>query len=51
MEATKGPVAPVSDDQAIEIVPAEKIGYLALVRVLFSHYPSAITVAMFPSWL
>jgi MFS family permease len=40
MEATKGHVAPVSDDQAIEIIPAEKIGYLALVRVLFSHYPS-----------
>ena len=44
VEATKGHVPPVSDDQAIEIVPAEKIGYLALVRVLFSHYPGRSTL-------
>jgi MFS family permease len=39
VEATKGPIGPVPDDQAIEVQPAEKIGYLALLRVLFSHYP------------
>ncbi len=44
VEATKGHVPPVSDDQAIEIVPAEKIGYLALLRVLFSHYPGRSTL-------
>ena len=44
VEATRGPVGPVSDDQAIEIVPAEKIGYLALLRVLFSHYPGRSTL-------
>jgi hypothetical protein len=30
----------VPDDQAIDIKPAEKIGYLPLLRVLFAHYPS-----------
>jgi MFS family permease len=39
VEATKGSLAPVNDDRAIEIVPTEQIGYLALLRVLFSHYP------------
>ncbi len=38
--ATKGELPPVPDDQAIEITPATKIGYLALLRVLFSQYPS-----------
>jgi MFS family permease len=38
--ATKGELPPVPDDQAIEIRPTEQIGYLALLRVLFSHYPS-----------
>jgi MFS family permease len=38
--ATKGELPPVSDDRAIEITPTRKIGYLALLRVLFSHYPS-----------
>ncbi len=28
------------DDRAIEIRPTKQIGYLALLRVLFSHYPS-----------
>jgi MFS family permease len=31
---------PVSDEQAIEITPTAKIGYLALLRVLFAQYPS-----------
>jgi len=39
--ATKsGDLPPISDDRAIEIVPTKQIGYLALLRVLFSHYPS-----------
>ena len=37
--ATKGDLAPVSDDRAIEIVPTQQIGYFALLRVLFSRYP------------
>jgi MFS family permease len=44
VEATKGPIGPVPDDQAIEVQPAEKIGYLALLRVLFSHYPGRSTL-------
>jgi MFS family permease len=39
VEATKGHLEPVADDRAIEIVPTEQIGYLALLRVLFAHYP------------
>jgi MFS family permease len=37
---TKGKLPPVDPDREIEIVPTEQIGYLALLRVLFSHYPS-----------
>jgi MFS family permease len=37
--ATTGQLPPVSQDQAIEIVPTKRIGYLALLRVLFAHYP------------
>jgi MFS family permease len=40
VSATKGDLPPVSDDRAIEIRPTKQIGYLALLRVLFSHYPS-----------
>jgi MFS family permease len=39
VEATKGQLPPVSEDSAIEIVPTKRIGYLALLRVLFAHYP------------
>jgi MFS family permease len=39
VETTRGHLALVGDDRAIEIVPTEQIGYLALLRVLFSHYP------------
>ena len=39
VETTRGHLAPVGNDRAIEIVPTEQIGYLALLRVLFSHYP------------
>jgi MFS family permease len=38
--ATKGELPPISDDRAIEIRPTKQIGYLALLRVLFSQYPS-----------
>jgi MFS family permease len=38
---------PLDDSKAIEIVPAERIGYLALIRVLFRHYPDrSVLVAM-----
>jgi MFS family permease len=38
--ATQGQLPAVSDDRAIEIVPTKRIGYIALLRVLFVHYPS-----------
>jgi MFS family permease len=37
--ATKGDLTPVPDERAIEVVPTERIGYLPLLRVLFSRYP------------
>jgi len=40
VESTKGSLPPVSEDRALEIRPTEQIGYLALLRVLFRHYPS-----------
>src|ERR1700758_237841 len=33
VEATKGQLAPVGDDRAIDIVPTQQIGYLPLLRV------------------
>jgi MFS family permease len=39
VEQSRGPVAPVDDDAAIEIRPTTQIGYLALLRQLFVHYP------------
>src|ERR1700759_404004 len=39
VEATKGQLAPVGDDRAIDIVPTQQIGYLPLLRVLFARYP------------
>ena len=38
--ATRGEPPPVDPSKEIEITPTEQIGYLALLRVLFSHYPS-----------
>jgi MFS family permease len=35
-----GRLEPVPEDRAIEIRPAPDTGYLALVRVLFKHYPA-----------
>ena len=37
---TKGELPPVDPSKEIEITPTKNIGYLALLRVLFSHYPS-----------
>jgi MFS family permease len=39
VERTGGRLEPVARDQALEIQPAERTGYLALVKVLFSQYP------------
>jgi MFS family permease len=38
--ATRGALPPVDPARELEIRPARRIGYLALVRVLFRHYPS-----------
>jgi MFS family permease len=37
---TKGALPPVDESKEIEITPTKQIGYLALLRVLFSQYPS-----------
>ena len=39
VEATKGDIPPVDKSQELEITPTERIGYLPLLRVLFTHYP------------
>src|ERR1700753_4242677 len=44
VEESTGPVTPVDDDAAIEIKPAAQIGYLALARSLFQHYPGRSTL-------
>jgi MFS family permease len=36
---TKGKLPPVDPSQELEIRPTEQIGYVPLLRVLFSHYP------------
>jgi MFS family permease len=40
VERTRGDVPPVDKSQELEITPTERIGYLPLLRVLFTHYPS-----------
>jgi MFS family permease len=45
VEATQGSLAPLSDDEAIEIRPSERLGYGALLRVLFAQYPGRSTLA------
>jgi MFS family permease len=40
VEATKGPLPAVDASKEIEIQPSERIGYLALLKVLFQHYPT-----------
>jgi MFS family permease len=37
---TKGALPPVDQSKELEIRPTEQIGYLALIKVLFQHYPS-----------
>jgi len=37
---TKGELPPVDKSKELEIRPTEQIGYLALLRSLFRHYPS-----------
>ncbi len=37
---TEGKLPPVDPAKELEIRPTENIGSLALLRVLFSHYPS-----------
>ena len=38
--ATKGEIPPVDSNREIVIRPTEQIGYVALLRSLFKHYPS-----------
>ena len=38
--ATRGKLPPVDPSQELEIRPTERIGYLALLKTLFQHYPS-----------
>jgi len=40
VKQTKDKLSAVPEDRAIEIKPTQQIGYLALLRVLFAHYPS-----------
>ena len=40
VSATKGELPPVDQSRELEIRPTENIGYLALLRSLFKHYPS-----------
>jgi MFS family permease len=40
VKATGASLPPVDESKAIELRPTEKIGYLALTRVLFRQYPS-----------
>ena len=37
---TKGQLPPVDPSRELEITPTAQIGYLALLRTLFQHYPS-----------
>src|SRR5581483_5558876 len=38
--ATSGELPPIPQDREIEIRPTEQIGYVALLRSLFKHYPA-----------
>ena len=44
VQATKGQLEPVDEDRAIEIRPTERLGYLALLHVLFQRYPGRSTL-------
>jgi MFS family permease len=38
--ATRGALPPVDQGKELEIRPTERLGYLALLKVLFQHYPT-----------
>ena len=42
--ATKGTLPPVDESKELEIRPTDQIGYLALLRTLFRHYPGRATL-------
>ncbi len=42
--ATKGALPPVDESKELEIRPTDQIGYLALLRTLFRHYPGRATL-------
>jgi MFS family permease len=44
VERTKGALPPVDPSRELEITPTKQIGYLALLRVLFVHYPGRSTL-------
>jgi MFS family permease len=44
VEATAGPLEPVSDDNAIEVRATEHISYVALLQALFRQYPGRSTL-------
>jgi len=44
VERTKGALPPVDQSKELEITPTKQIGYLALLRVLFVHYPGRSTL-------
>jgi MFS family permease len=43
--ATQGTLPPVDQSKELEIRPAERIGYLHLLKVLFQHYPGRSVLA------
>ena len=47
VERTKGALPAVDESKELEIVPAAKIGYLALLRTLFRQYPGRSTLVFF----
>jgi MFS family permease len=45
VEESRGPVPPINEEEsAIEIRPTTQIGYLALAKQLFQHYPGRSTL-------
>ena len=51
MEASGITLPPVDDSKAIDLQPTEKIGYLALTRVLFREYPSRSVLGASLIWV
>ena len=44
VSATTGALPPVDESKELEIRPTDQIGYLALLRTLFRHYPGRATL-------